>query len=55
MSSNAMPSLVATNRALRTMLRDGVAVEYPPDMQDAARVTPLANRAALVQCTHGAG
>ena len=41
------PSLTQTNRAFHQMLRDGVPVEYPPDLQDEAVKTVLAQAEQL--------
>ena len=41
------PSLTQTNRAFHRMLRDGVPVEYPPDLQEEAVKTVLAQAELL--------
>lgn len=43
----ATPSLMQTNRAFHRMLRDGVDVEYPPDLQEDAVKTVLAQAELL--------
>ncbi len=45
----ATPSFTQTNRAFHRMLRDGVDVEYPPDLQEDAVKTLLAQAELL--CT----